>query len=496
MVTNPILSIGETIHNKTIMTKPVLRKILGYVRNNFIILIILVVILLIGNVLRSYFYSSVPHPGEVADEYAWGWLGLSLVQNHVPSSWSLISAYRNINYEKIDVDSIYEKNPAIPLFRIVKPDFDQPPLFGLMVGAYSYLQGAREFKDVSVIFLRRPMLKIAVLTSILIYFFAQRLFGRFVGLLAVFLYSVIPTFIISSRLALIENGYIPIFLGSLIFAELYFRSHKKWHWMLAVTLISIGILFKLAAISIAISLLLIVLYKNLRDRKFLITSLVISVIAPIILFASYGAYYDWNTFLDVFVKNASRFYGASSEILLQVVVQMRITTTKFLTDGWLIISWVSFFFLILGKWKKIKNLEFLVIPVISYLVILVLFGGESYGWYKFPLFPFLVVSLAVVLREVYLNLDFEAFFLLLLLPFGSSVHRLIGVMEFQKFALPFRAFAVVALATFAYMLYSRRNLQMRRIVIRLFMLAMFLFVVYLSIREILYLNYDVWFSVT
>ena len=161
------------------------------IRRNILVILLLLAIVLLGNKLRSHSYSTVPHPGEVADEYCYGWLGMSLIKDGEPISWSSLDVYKNRELVKINVDGIYDADPSKPPFPIVKPYFDHPPLFGFISGGYAYLKGARDFVDASVILLRRPMLKMGIVTTLLIFWLGTRLYGKDIGLLSALFYWVL-----------------------------------------------------------------------------------------------------------------------------------------------------------------------------------------------------------------------------------------------------------------------------------------------------------------
>mgnify|MGYP001565998181 CR=1 FL=1 len=461
--------------------------------SNMFFIAILLVIILLGNYLREFNYGLVPHPGEIADEYSYGWAGLSLIKDKYPISWSSLNSYKTTEDKKINVDEIYDKDPQRPPFPIVKPWFDHPPLLGLTTGGYAYLKGVREYQDASVAILRRPMLKIAILTTILIFILGWRLYSPGVGLLSALLYSTIPTTLISSRLALMENVIIPLFLGSLIFADLYIKHKKKLYWLIALVFCSVAMLFKLSAVAIGISLILIALYAGKKGKRFLVTSSVFAIIMPLLIFIIYGAYYDWNVFVDTLAKNSQRFYGAGAEIFLSAVAGSRFTTTKFLTDGWIILGWISLFSVSLSEWNKTKGGTILTIAALSYLVVFILFGSESYGWYKFPFFPFIILATSKLLVNLFETQNLFTFVGLLLLPFGSQVHRLLGIMEFQKYAHLLRYFSIIVLGLFGLNLVWNKKLVLLN---KIFMVTILGFVVWLSVKEILYLNTDRWYFVT
>lgn len=469
-------------------------KIVKWIVKSRFRIILFIAILALGNYLRLSSYAEVPHPGEVADEYSYGWVGLSLLEKGYPISWSTLSPYKSRTMEKINVDSLYDKNPGTLPFPIVRPWFDHPPLFGLITGGYAYLKGAKQFVDVSVILLRRPMLKIALLTTILIFILAYRIYGIKVAYISSFLYSIVPTTVISSRLALMENGYIPIFLGALILADMHFEKKKRIYWFLAVAIASLAILFKLSAVVILLTLLLLALYNVRKNRKYIYFSIGMGLAMPLLLFAVYGAIFNWQTFIDIFLANSGRFYGAGSEVVLQLMAQFRLTTTKFLTDGWLIAGWISLLIISFTEFKKGKGGTLITVSALSYLVIFILFGSESYGWYKYPFFPFLIICLARVLEIIYEKGNIFVYTVFLFFPFGSSIHRLLGIVEFQKYVPLIRIFSLLFLGVFALSL-LKKNIN-QSLLEKAYMISIFIFASLLSIAEILFLTYETWFYIT
>lgn len=361
----------------------------------------------------------------------------------------------------------------------------------MITGGYAYLKGVRNFQDSSVGILRRPFLKISWITTILIFVLATQLFGKIEGILSALLYSIIPTTIISSRLALMENGYIPLFLGSMIFAHLFLEKRLKKLWIIACILGFLGLLIKLWAGSIVLSLIFIALFFGKKDKKFMIVSAVTAGIAALVTFASVGLMYNWNMFLSVLKSNANRFYGASSEVVFQALTGSRITTSKYLTDGWIFAAWISFLALILNKTKKYSLI--LLISVFSYLAVFVFFGSESYGWYKYPFFPFLIIALSKILVDLFRKPNLLAAVILFSLPIGTAAHRLIGVSGMQGYIWLIRLAVAVSVALMVLWGVNKKwGVSLYRI---LFILA-FSFAIYLSIKEIYFYTYETWFFVT
>lgn len=459
-----------------------------------LVVALLLTAVIFGNKFREYNYATVPFPGENADEYSFGWLGLSLIENHYPIAWSGIGGYKTTDFQKINVDKVFDIQPNRPAFPIDKPWFDHPPLMGLLVGGYAYLHGVRSFVDASVIVLRRPMLKIAILDIILVFILASQLFGKRIGVISALLYSLIPTIVISSRLALAENGYIPLFLASLIFAFEFFKRKKKSLWLTASILASISVLFKLSGISVPLALVFIALVFGGKDRWRQVLYPAIGAMLALGLFALYGAYFDWSTFVSVMSANANRFFGASSEIFYSVISNPKIVNTKNYTDGWITAGLISFFIVAFSGWAKDKNIKFLSIAFFSYLFVFLLFGSEPYGNYRFPFYPFIVISLSYVISKLWDKPNIALMIMLALLPIGTEIHRIIGVVGFQKLVPYFRLGVILALGVFGIGLISNKKTVL--IIQRLFLIAVGVLLVYWAVREIYFVNVDTWYFIT
>jgi len=82
---------------------------------------------------------------------------------------------------------------------------------------------------------------------------------------------------------------------------------------------------------------------------------------------------------------------------------------------------------------------------------------------------------------------------LFLLPFGTALHRLIGVEGFQPYVPHFRMFTVFALLLFTFSLKEHKNTIYFK---RLFLLAMFAFGVWLSVLKVYYYCIENWYFVT
>jgi 4-amino-4-deoxy-L-arabinose transferase-like glycosyltransferase len=184
-----------------------------------LVYVLLGCILLLGFSLRYHNYTIWPREGATFDEFAWTFLGLSLWQKGIPTSWSPHNAYNN-RIEYYNLQKVH--------FTLVTPYLEHPPLFGLIAGGFARLNGITSFDQVSITKIRPPALILGVFAIFSVFLLASAVYGDAVGLIASGIYSIIPTVTIGSRLLQNENFFTPFFLLALYFAYRYIkRSSQK-----------------------------------------------------------------------------------------------------------------------------------------------------------------------------------------------------------------------------------------------------------------------------
>jgi 4-amino-4-deoxy-L-arabinose transferase-like glycosyltransferase len=230
---------------------------------------ILFIILILGFYLRSNNLYTWPRLGATFDEYAWTWLGITIIQNHVPQSWSPHPQYKNAR------DITYQKTH----FRLVKPFLEHPPVFGLVAGSYALLSGVKDIYSVDLYHIRGLALFLGVLSIFILYIFAAEVYGYQIGLLSALIYATVPTIVVGSRIVQNENFFIPFFLLSLFLIHKFLKTKKAWFRNLAAAICGILILAKIPWIAAAFAICLILLYlKKPKDvLKFL------SIVIPLSL---------------------------------------------------------------------------------------------------------------------------------------------------------------------------------------------------------------------
>ena len=81
-----------------------------------------------------------------------------------------------------------------------------------------------------------------------------------------------------------------------------------------------------------------------------------------------------------------------------------------------------------------------------------------------------------------------------LLPLGTGIHRIIGVLEFQKLVPHFRIGVLIFLLAFVGSLIPNKRLSL--IIQRVYMILVFALMIYWAVREIYFMNIDKWYWVT
>lgn len=394
-------------------------------RNNYTFIGLGILILGIGFFLRYKNHALIPRPGESTDEYSNSWVGMSLIELGLPVGRSGLVGYGGNDYRYVNVDRIFSTTAGGNPLGINKPWLDHPPLLPLLTGGYAHLTGARVFEDAVAGIIRKPMLVLGVITIGLLGYLTLLVSGPVSSLLAMALYATSPLMVVTSRMIQGENGVVIGFLLTLIFLYQYFERKRRLFLWLAAFATGLAFMFKVSGISAAICGAILILGRENKPRrlKFWEAALFLTVSGSFLaLFFVYGAVFDWSTFVNVWSSNATRPYDIGFGSMFDLLTTTKITVSKHLTEGWPLVGWISACLLISRRTKKLFS--FLVLPIVVYLVIFLLMGGSSYGWYRLPFMPFLFASLAVILAEG-LGAKYKLLqVFLMLVPLGMTVHKL------------------------------------------------------------------------
>ena len=298
---------------------------------------ILVIILILGLYLRQNNLYTWPRLGATFDEYAWTWLGINLIQNHVPQSWSPHPQYSNkkvIKYQGAH-------------FVLVKPYLEHPPLFGLVAGGFALLNGAKDIYQVNLQNIRGLALLLGVLSIFIIFVFAQEVYDYKIGLLSALIYATVPTIVVGSRIVENENFFIPFFLLSLYLISRFIKTNNPWFRNTAAIICGLLTLAKVPWIAGALAIVLILFYlKKYKDSfKFL------GIVVPIfLLFFVYGAHFDWNLFISLWKLQLQRYDLTFNSIF--ALFTSPYLVDRFLIDGWIYFGWFTVFLLSINNYKK------------------------------------------------------------------------------------------------------------------------------------------------
>ncbi len=408
-------------------------------------------ILAVGAVLRWRNHTQVPLPGESTDEYSNSWVGLSLIQLGVPVGRSGLVGYGGSDGRYINVDRIYSTTAGGGPLGINKPWLDHPPLLPLITGGYAYLNGGMVFEDATARLIRKPMLVIGIVNIALVGIFAYLLAGPEVGLLAATLFATSPLVVVTSRMIQAENGVILTWLISLICLFIYQKKNRPIYLWLAALTAGTAISFKVSGVVAWLSgaAILLSAEKKTNSRRFWETAL-FSVISLsfLALFFVYGAAYSFSTFTIVWQSNSTRPYDIGFGSLFNLLTTTKITVSKYLTEGWLLVGWIASLSIIGAKNKKLFS--FLIVPLFSYLIIFLLMGGSAYGWYRLPFMPFLFVASAVILAEGFKAKEKLVPVLLALIPLGVTVHKLGEIYNLMPFSQYWRYGLPLVIAWFLF----------------------------------------------
>lgn len=349
-------------------------------------LVFLSLIVFLGFLLRNHNLYTWPREGATFDEYAWTWLGINLIQKQTPISWSSQPQYK-------EREHIRYRGAA---FFLVKPYLEHPPFFGLVAGSFALANGAKDMYDIDIKTIRPLAIILGITSIILVYLLVRELYDRKTALIASMLYATVPTIVVGSRVVQNENFFIPMWILALLFTSRYLKTKKSLFRNIAAIICGLLILSKIPWIAAAGSITLIFLY--LRKYKDLFKFL--SIVIPIgLLFIVYGLYWDAKVFADLWGLQLARYDISFASVY--ALFQKPWLVDRFFLDGWIYFGWFAFLLLL----TNIKKHFIIVFALLSYFVIFLtgIPDEAGHGWYRYPFYPFLIISIALFLKEYFVK---------------------------------------------------------------------------------------------
>lgn len=349
-------------------------------------LFLFISILFLGIILRTVNFTSVPRHGATFDEFAWTWLGINLIQKGVPISWSTHPQYKEkqeIRYQGAS-------------FLLVRPYLEHPPLFGLVSGAFALLSNVKDMYGVTLQKIRPLAIILGTFSILIVYLLTKEFYGTGVALISSLLYATVPTIAIGSRLVQNENFLIPFWLLSLFFILRYLKTGKKRFRNVATIIAGLLSLAKVPWLIAGFSLFLILIYKKkIKDALFTI----LVTFSLFLLFIIYGIYFDKNLFFNLWSLQLNR-YDISFSGLFSLFKDPLLIDRGYL-DGWIYFGWISIVILA----SDLRKNFLILIPFISYFVLYIFAipNEPAHGWYRYPFYPFLLISLAIILKEEFVK---------------------------------------------------------------------------------------------
>jgi len=239
------------------------------------------------------------------------------------------------------------------------------------------------------------------------------------GFAAFFIYTTAPSFVLSSRLAMLENTLIPLSLLTLLFLLLFKRyttvKINLSYMSLALAAVTTGLSIATKESGIAVLIMSIAILVQYRISKkmlalFVFPSLAIGgVIYCYFFILSPGL--AWNIFGN---QTGRGFFGPLN--FLYSMTQMRFN--NFPLDGYWLFGFISVFVLHSDKEKRLELLSGFVATLVTYLF----FAGLNYPWYSLPFIPFLVLASAIFVDDLIRKPQLLKGLIFFTLPLSSSFY--------------------------------------------------------------------------
>lgn len=464
-----------------------LKNIIASKKFSLLIIPILVIAFIIYiSQIRHLGYESIPSVG-ILDEYSWVWQGISIRKEGVPVGWSIfygIDPDKNniglvqdfsirINNKKIALNNFNEfPKPTIAVKELdyglgirqvtfVFPFFDHPPLGGLLM-SLGVPATARTFTDISLKNTRFMSLIMAIIVSILIYILAYQLtLSPFISTLAVVIYSTVPSYLLASRFALLENMLAPFALLQIVFliAANHYKPAKKLSLtFLTLSAITAGlmVLVKESGAGFIIgSIILLLIWRF--NFKLVALFFIFPTVTIITTYLFWALKFSPEVFFQILQLQSNRGFIGSLNLLSNLP---SLRFENFPLDGWWIWGFISFALIGLKEGRKYAPI---LIPSFCHLLLVLFLGSSNYPWYYLSLIPFLAIFTALGIKSIYKSPNFALIFSFILIPLSSSFYWGYSALHLPLNIWPYRILFLICIVIASFKILRPQSLIARTI---------------------------------
>ncbi len=362
-------------------------------------------IVILAAVLRFHDYALVPFHHETADEYQHAWEGWTLLHQGTPMAWSTFP-------DRYPLDQSVDFRWFGDRYVVVRPYFDHPPLFSILVGlVVSLVQPATSLPPWDFLSCTLPVMRVVpIILSLIGILLLHRLAREYgasekAALLAALVYATLPVIVLAHRLVKAESLLSLLFMGAILAVNRHDRSGRGGDAVLAGVLSGLSIWSK--ATGVAVIAVVLVLLLSKRRYRGALTALAVTG-GFFLLYVLYAWALDFGIFLKILeAQSTTKWVGLES---LQDLLSGKIVT-KWFGRGWYL--WL----LLCAGIAAFRRERALLLPLAVYATVIALSADYRviYGWYRIPLYPFLCVAAGILLEEMLEEADLFRVF-----PFAIS----------------------------------------------------------------------------
>ena len=361
-------------------------------------------IVILAALLRFHDYELVPFHHETADEYQHAWEGWSLLHQGVPLAWSTFP-------DRYPIDRTLDFRWFGDRYVVVKPYFDHPPLFSILVGLVTSLSQAVlpslgyaaasypipwDFLSCTLPVMRLVPIAMSLIGILLLYRLA-RAYGvsERAALLGTLVYATLPVIVLAQRLVKAESLLSLLFMGAILAARRHLLSGSAASAILTGLLCGLSVWTKATGVAVVVVVLVLLLRARRRRGALLAVG---AAGGFLLLYLAYAWALDFGIFVKVMgAQSTTKLIGleALPDLLAGKIV------TKYFGRGWYL--WL----LLCAALAALRRERGILLPLAVYGMVIAMTADYRviYGWYRIPLYPFLCVAAGTALEEMLVESD-------------------------------------------------------------------------------------------